>query len=74
MPIQGFCSPDYRSMKVRKMACKFLKGKGGRSGLRVIYVFEQKEKKVTFIEMYYKSEQENENKKRLSAFIEKNFG
>ncbi|WP_095558650.1 hypothetical protein [Candidatus Endomicrobiellum trichonymphae] len=61
-------------MKVRKMACKFLKGKGGRSGLRVIYVFEQKEKKVTFIEMYYKSEQENENKKRLSAFIEKNFG
>jgi mRNA-degrading endonuclease RelE of RelBE toxin-antitoxin system len=69
--IQNYCSQDYLSKKVRKMACKSLKGKGVQSGLRVIYVFEQKENKVTFIEMYYKQNQENESRERLSAFIKK---
>ncbi|MDR0820145.1 MAG: hypothetical protein LBN19_01265 [Endomicrobium sp.] len=71
VPMQEFCGQDYLSMKVKKMACKSLKGKGNRSGLRVTYVFEQKENKITFIEMYYKSDQENESRERLSAFIEK---
>jgi predicted DNA-binding transcriptional regulator len=40
--IQDYCSQDYLSMKVRKMACKSLKGKGVQSGLRVIYVLNKK--------------------------------
>ncbi|MDR0800260.1 MAG: hypothetical protein LBN01_01845 [Endomicrobium sp.] len=73
LPIEGFCGQDYLSMKVKKMTCKSLKGKGVQSGLRVIYVFKRKENSVTFIEMYYKQDQENEDKNRLSDFI-KNIG
>lgn len=68
--MQNFCGQDYLSMKVRRMTCKSLKWRGVKSGLRVMYVFEQKENKVTFIEMYYKQDQKNDIRKRLSAFID----
>jgi mRNA-degrading endonuclease RelE of RelBE toxin-antitoxin system len=67
--IEGFCGENYLSMKVKKFACKSLKGRGSKSGLRVIYVFEKPKNKITFIEIYYKSDQENEDKKRLLKFL-----
>jgi len=67
--IESFCSTNYESYKVRKFACKTLKNKGVRTGLRVIYVFEPNLEKITFIEIYFKATKANENKDRLKNFI-----
>ena len=58
--------------KVKKFACKSLKGRGSKTGLRVIYAFFPKEQKVVFIEIYFKAKQENENKQRIKDFIKLN--
>ena len=51
--------------KAKKFACKSLKGKGARSGIRVIFSFFQEDKKVELIEIYYKGDRENEDRKRI---------
>lgn len=70
VPIEGFCGDRYTSNKVRKFSCAALKGKGARSGIRVIFIWETELNKVTFIEIYVKSDKPNEDKKRLQQFIE----
>jgi mRNA-degrading endonuclease RelE of RelBE toxin-antitoxin system len=69
VPIDGFCSENYTSNKVRKFSCMTLKGRGAASGIRVIFVWEENKRKVTFIEMYFKGDKENENRERLSNFV-----
>jgi len=51
--------------KVKKFACKSLKGKGVQSGIRIIYSYSQNEDKVEFIEIYYKGDKENEDRGRI---------
>ena len=48
------------SVKIVKarLFCRYLKG----SSLRVIYSYIEKEKKVEFIEMYFKGDKENEDR------------
>ncbi|MFA5299637.1 MAG: hypothetical protein WC389_15720 [Lutibacter sp.] len=53
-------------IKVKKIACKSLKGKGVNSGLRLIYAYFSTEQKITFIEWYHKNDQENEDRKRIT--------
>ena len=52
-------------VKVKKIACKALKGRGVNSGLRLIYAHFEKEEKIIFIELYHKNEKENEDKQRI---------
>ncbi len=52
-------------IKVKKIACKALKGQGVNSGLRLIYAYFEEEQKITFIELYHKNEKENEGKQRI---------
>ncbi|MDH4472898.1 MAG: hypothetical protein QE487_09835 [Fluviicola sp.] len=52
-------------IKVRKIACKALKGRGVNSGFRLIYAYFPEEQKICFIELYHKSEQEQENRQRI---------
>jgi len=52
-------------IKVKKIACKALKGRGVNSGLRLIYAHFPNEQKITFIELYHKNEKENEDKTRI---------
>lgn len=52
-------------IKVKKIACKSLKGRGVNSGLRLIYAHFPNEQKITFIELYHKNDKENEDKKRI---------
>jgi mRNA-degrading endonuclease YafQ of YafQ-DinJ toxin-antitoxin module len=52
-------------IKVRKIACKSLKGKGVNSGLRLVYAHFEEEKKIVFVELYHKSAKENENRDRI---------
>ncbi|MBU1246458.1 hypothetical protein KJ973_00505 [Patescibacteria group bacterium] len=68
-PIQGFCAEKIQICKIKKFACRSLKGRGSKSGIRVIYAFHCKSCKVDFIEIYFKSEKENENRKRIKEYL-----
>jgi hypothetical protein len=52
-------------IKVKKIACRALKGRGVNSGLRLIYAHFEVEQKITFIEIYHKNDKENEDKQRI---------
>lgn len=52
-------------IKVKKIACKALKGRGVNSGLRLIYAHFNEEQRITFIELYHKNEKENEDRQRI---------
>jgi hypothetical protein len=52
-------------IKVKKVACKALKGKGVNSGLRLVYAYFIGEGKIVFIELYHKSEKESEDRERI---------
>ena len=54
-------------IKVKKIACKALKGKGVHSGLRLIYAYFPAEQKIIFIELYHKNDKENEDRNRIST-------
>jgi mRNA-degrading endonuclease RelE of RelBE toxin-antitoxin system len=67
--ITGFCSDNIWMYKVKKFACRALKGTSSKSGIRIIYAFDTEKKTVTFIEMYYKSNKPNENKERIKQYL-----
>jgi hypothetical protein len=52
-------------IKVKKIACKALKGRGVNSGLRLVYALFKKEEKIIFIEIFHKNDKANENKQRI---------
>lgn len=52
-------------IKVKKIACKALKGRGVNSGLRLVYAHFQIEEKIIFIELYHKNDKENEDRQRI---------
>jgi mRNA-degrading endonuclease YafQ of YafQ-DinJ toxin-antitoxin module len=52
-------------IKVKKIACKSLKGRGVNSGLRLIYAHFEKDGRIVFIELYHKNEKENEDRARI---------
>jgi hypothetical protein len=52
-------------IKIKKMACKSLKGRGVNSGFRLIYAHFEVEKRIVFIELYHKNNQSQENRKRI---------
>ena len=55
--------------KLKKFACRSLKGKGNKSGIRIIYAYNEEFKKVHFIEMYFKGDKENEDGARIVAYL-----
>ena len=57
-------------IKVRKMACKTLKGRGINSGLRLVYAYFPESQKIIFIELYHKNDKENEDRDRIIANFE----
>lgn len=52
-------------IKVKKIACRALKGRGVNSGLRLIYAWFEAEERIIFIELYHKNESENEDRQRI---------
>jgi mRNA-degrading endonuclease YafQ of YafQ-DinJ toxin-antitoxin module len=52
-------------IKVRKIACKALKGRGVNSGLRLVYAYFKDQEKITFIELYHRNDEENEDRERI---------
>lgn len=52
-------------IKVKKIACKALKGSGVNSGLRLIYAHFPNEQTITFVEIYHKNEKASEDRARI---------
>jgi len=69
--IQGFCSEEIKICKIKKFACRTLKGHGSRSGIRVIYAFHTEILKIEFIEIYFKGNKESEDKERIKKYLKK---
>ena len=59
-------------IKIRKIACRSLKGRGVNSGLRLVYAYFSEDQKITFIELYHKSDKENEDRQRIVEHFKKN--
>ena len=68
-PIPGFCLKEIQICKLKKFACKALKGRGSKSGIRVIYAFHIKPLRVNFIEIYFKGDKENEDRERVKRYL-----
>lgn len=68
-PIPDFCNEEVQICKIKKFACKALKGRGVMSGIRVIYAFYPATFKVEFIEIYFKGEKENEDFERIKEYL-----
>lgn len=58
--------------KVTKFACKSLKGKGVKSGIRITYAYYKDKDVIEFIEIYFKSDKENEDRQRIKEHYKKN--
>ena len=54
-------------IKVKKIACKSLKGKGVNSGLRLIYAYFEHQNTIIFIVIYHKSDKDTESRQRILA-------
>jgi len=52
-------------IKVTKIACKSLKGRGVNSGLHLIYAYFKDQEKIIFVELYHKNDKEHEDKQRI---------
>jgi len=51
-----------------RLFCRYLKG----SSLRIVYVFHRQSCKIEFIEIYFKGDKANEDRKRIKEYL-KNF-
>lgn len=52
-------------IKIKKIACRALKGRGVNSGLRLIYAWFEVERRIVMIELYHKNDKTNEDKNRI---------
>jgi hypothetical protein len=70
-PISGPGFEEITFYKVKKFACKSLKGTGAKSGIRLIYAYFAEEDRIELIEIYYKGDKENENRERLKDYFKR---
>lgn len=67
IPSLGFEYPPV--YKVKKFACKSLKGKGVNTGLRLIYAYIEGEDRIELVEIYFKEKQNAEcDKARIKRY------
>lgn len=57
-------------IKVKKIACKALKGKGVQSGLRLVYAYFPLDQKIVFIELFHKNEKPLEDRNRIFKYFD----
>ena len=71
-PMPQYCSEKLKIYKLKKFACRALKGRGVKSGIRIIYAFFPETYQVTFLEIYFKADQENEDRERIKGLCNNN--
>ncbi|HRZ42716.1 MAG TPA: hypothetical protein P5228_08435 [Bacteroidales bacterium] len=52
-------------IKIKKIACRSLKGRGVNSGLRLVYAYFPSENRIAFVELFHKSDKETEDRQRI---------
>jgi mRNA-degrading endonuclease RelE of RelBE toxin-antitoxin system len=67
IPDLGATEP--KIFKVLKFACRSLKGRGVKSGIRITYAFFESTEKIEFIEIYFKQDHENEDRNRIKSYL-----
>jgi mRNA-degrading endonuclease RelE of RelBE toxin-antitoxin system len=68
--ITGLPFRDPAIYKVKKFACRALKGRGANSGLRLIYAHFEGADKIELVEIYFKGDKENEDRDRILSNYE----
>jgi len=63
--VTGLPFLEPKIFKVKKFACRALKGRGANSGLRLIYAYFKETDRLEFIEIYFKGDKENEDRDRI---------
>jgi len=64
IPGLSFSTPPV--FKAKKFACRALKGRGSKSGVRIIYAYHEKEDRIDLIEIYFKGDKEIEDRARIN--------
>ncbi len=55
--------------KIKHFSCRALKGRGSRSGIRIIYAYFPDDNKVEFVEIYYKERDDTDcDKERIKYY------
>lgn len=67
--ISGSCTEEVRACKIKKFTCRAIKGRGVMSGIRITYAYHIRQKRVVFIEIYFKGDKENEDRARLKEYL-----
>lgn len=68
-PISGLdIRPGIEIYIVKHFKCTALKGKGARSGIRIVYAYFESEQKIEFIEIYYKDKKDCDRKRILKYY------
>ena len=68
-PMPGYWSAERQICKIKKFTCRSMKGKGVKSGIRVIYAYYPADLRVEFIEIYYIGEKASEDSDRLRHYL-----
>lgn len=72
--IPKFDKINLQVYKIKKFSCKALKGKGNRSGIRIIYAFYPEKFEVEFLEIYYKEQNDSDmDYEFIEKYLETNF-
>ena len=69
--IDGLGDTTAPVFKVKKFACRALKNKGSRTGLRLVYAYIESEDRIDLIEIYIKADQECENRERILKYYKR---
>lgn len=70
LPMTGYgAHPEWHFFKIKKFACRALKGRGANSGIRIIYAYSEIKRHVVFLEIYFKADQTNEDAGRIEGFL-----
>ena len=65
----GLINDEIEIYKLKKFACKSLKGKGVQNGIWVIYAYHKNRLQIEFIEIYYKGDKKKENRERIKGYL-----
>lgn len=57
-------------IKVKKIASDSFKGRGAQSGFRLVYALFEQEQRIVMVELYHKSQKENEDRERIKRHFD----
>jgi len=67
--MSGYATDGCFLYKVKHMTCRALKGKGNRTGLRVIFAYWPESDTFELIQLYFKADNELEDQQRVKDYV-----